>query len=268
LIAPLAYSMNKNTFQLLCTDFDGTLYSESQSPRIPEKLINLIQELKSQGVVWMVNTGRDLEYLLESLVEHSKGVMPDYIGAVEREVFIHQSGAYHPVDHWNQHSKAVHKTLFQRHSPLMLEVSEWISSRFEAEVFEDPHSPVCLIAQNNEDADQIHSFVNSKLKDYSELAWVRNDIYARFSHAHIHKGTILNEVAKLHQFPTTDVVVAGDHFNDIPMLSRKFAHHLLAPSNAIPAVRDHLALNAGFISDYEAGEGVWDGLRMLIENRI
>ena len=61
--------MTKNSIYLLCTDFDGTLYSESHSPRIPEKLIEMIQELRKQGMLWMVNTGRDLEYLLESLVE-------------------------------------------------------------------------------------------------------------------------------------------------------------------------------------------------------
>lgn len=260
--------MNKKTLQLICTDFDGTLYTESQSPRIPAKLIQLIQELKDQGVIWMVNTGRDLDYLLESLVQHSDGVMPDYIGAVEREVFIHRSGDYLPVDHWNQHSKTVHKALFQKHTPLMAEVTQWINSRFKAEVYEDPHSPVCLIANNNEDADLIHSFVNSKLQEHSDLAWVRNDIYARFSHAGIHKGTILNEVAKIHQLPTSGVVAIGDHFNDIPMLDRRFAEHLIAPSNAIPEVRKHLNLKAGYISQFEAGIGVLEGLTFLLENEI
>lgn len=216
-------------------------------------------------MIWMVNTGRGLDFLLESLLEHSQGVLPDYIGAVEREVFVHQSGAYHPVEHWNQHSKSVHQTLFQRHSPLMEEVAEWITSRFQAEVYADPHSPVCLIAQNNEDADQIHSFVDTKLKDYSELAWVRNDIYARFSHANIHKGTILNEVAKIHQCPISGIVAAGDHFNDIPMLNKQFAGHLWAPSNAIPEVHEHLNNQDGFISDFAAGNGVLDGLVKLLE---
>ena len=260
--------MTKNSIYLLCTDFDGTLYSESHSPRIPEKLIEMIQELRKQGMLWMVNTGRDLEYLLESLVEHSSGVMPDYIGVVEREVFKYKSGEYHPVNHWNQHSRAAHETLFERHSPLMREVSEWISSQFQAEVYEDLHSPVCLIAKNNDDADQIHSFVNSKLKDFSDLAWVRNDVYARFSHANIHKGTILNEVSKLHKLHATGIIAAGDHFNDIPMLNRRFANHLVAPSNAIPEVQDHIARNNGYISHFEAGHGVLDGLRVLLEKEF
>jgi hydroxymethylpyrimidine pyrophosphatase-like HAD family hydrolase len=124
---------------------------------------------------------------------------------------------------------------------------------------------VCLIAKNNEDADQIHSFVNSKLKDFSDLAWVRNDVYARFSHAEIHKGTILNEVSRLHKLPTTGIIAAGDHFNDIPMLNRRFAKYLVTPSNAIPEVQDHITRNNGYISHFEAGHGVLDGLRVLLK---
>ncbi len=258
--------MNKNSIQLLCTDFDGTLYSESDEPRIPKGLIQLIAELKSNGTIWMVNTGRELEYLLESLLPHSQNVLPDFVGVVEREVFTHQSGSFHPLEHWNQHSRAIHDSLFERHTSLMLEVSEWINNRFEAQVYEDLYSPVCLIARNNEDADQIHSFVDSKLANHNELAWVRNDIYARFSHSDIHKGTILQEVAKLHHIPKAGIVAIGDHFNDIPMLNREFAEHLLAPSNAIPDVRKHLENHGGYISAYETGEGVLDGLKRILNS--
>ncbi|HAO66909.1 MAG TPA: HAD family phosphatase, partial [Verrucomicrobiales bacterium] len=58
------------------------------------------------------------------------------------------------------------------------------------------------------------------------------------------------------------------HFNDIPMLNRRFANHLVAPSNAIPAVKDHIARNNGYISNFEAGHGVLDGLRVLLENEF
>jgi len=52
------------------------------------------------------------------------------------------------------------------------------------------------------------------------------------------------------------------------MLDRRFANHLVAPSNAIPEVQDHIARNNGYISHFEAGHGVLDGLRALLEKEF
>lgn len=252
--------MSLDAIRLLCTDFDGTLYSEDMSPRIPLALIDCIGTMQEKGTLWMVNTGRDRDFLMESLVEHSEGLLPDYIGVVEREVYTHQSGEYHPVEDWNTHSQSVHQDLFDKHSHLMLEVSDWINGRFDAHVYEDKHSPVCLIARCNEDADQIHRFVDEILEQHSDLAWVRNDIYARFSHASIHKGTLVAEIAKKHQIEKNQILVAGDHFNDIPMLDPRVAHYMVAPGNSIPTVIEHVRKHQGQIATKPAGHGVLECL--------
>lgn len=255
--------MSLDTIRLLCTDFDGTLYSETMSPRIPPGLIDCISSMQKNGTLWMINTGRDRDFLLESLLEHNEGLLPDYIGVVEREVYTLRSDTYHPVLDWNKHSQSVHQALFDKHSNLMLEVSEWISGRFDAHVYEDKHSPVCLIARCNEDADQIHRFVDEKLRYHNDLAWVRNDIYARFSHSSIHKGTLVGEIAKRHHISREQILVAGDHFNDIPMLHPDIAHHLVAPGNSIPAVIDHVTRHEGTIASKPAGNGILEYLQGL-----
>ena len=252
--------MSLETIRLLCTDFDGTLYSEDMSPRIPPGLIDCIGSMQRNGPLWMINTGRDREFLLESLLEHNEGLIPDYIGVVEREVYAHQSGRFHPVEDWNIHSQSVHQALFDKHSCLMLEVIEWINDRFDAHVYEDRHSPVCLIARCNEDADQIHHYIDQRLQQHSDLAWVRNDIYARFSHSAIHKGTLVKEVARKHSIDRRQIVVAGDHFNDIPMLNPDVAHHMIAPGNSIPAVIDHVTKLHGSIAAKPAGHGLLEYL--------
>jgi len=211
----------------------------------------------------MVNTGRDRDFLMESLIEHSDGLLPDYIGVVEREVYAHDSGAYLPMEHWNQASRERHSRLFDQHAGLIEEVAHWIRSSFTAEVYEDAHSPVCIIARNNEDADHIHAYVDQVLEPHQQLAWVRNDIYARFGHSEIHKGSILEKVADQHGIGPTQIAVAGDHFNDLPMLDRRYASHLIAPSNSIPEVREHMRLIGGLLSPLEAGHGVLDGLTSL-----
>ena len=254
-------NMSLDAIRLLCTDFDGTLYSENMSPRIPPDLIDCIGNMQQNGTIWMVNTGRDRDFLLESLLAHNDGLLPDYIGVVEREVYRHHSGDFNPVHDWNSHSQSVHQALFDKHSSLMIEVSDWINDRFDAHVYEDKHSPVCLIARCNEDADQIHRFVDEKLKQHKDLAWVRNDIYARFSHASIHKGTLVGEIAKLHQIDRDQILVAGDHFNDIPMLDPLVAQYLVAPGNSIPTVIDHVRKNKGWIASQPAGHGLLECLR-------
>lgn len=259
------YIMSLKNIRLLCTDFDGTLYSETMSPRIPSGLIDCIGSMQQNGTLWMINTGRDREFLLESLLEHNEGLLPDYIGVVEREVYTLQSNAYHPVHDWNSHSKSIHTALFKKYSSLMLEVSEWINGEFDAHVYEDKHSPVCLIARCNEDADLIHRFVDEKLRAHTDLAWVRNDIYARFSHASIHKGTLVGEIAKRHQISRDQILVAGDHFNDIPMLHPNVAQHLIAPGNSIPAVMEHVMRHEGKIASQPAGDGVLECLRQFDE---
>ena len=53
--------------QLISTDFDGTLFSEFQTPPIPKQLQALIGELQGRGVKWVINTGRDMSSLMEAL---------------------------------------------------------------------------------------------------------------------------------------------------------------------------------------------------------
>src|SRR6266853_2032607 len=51
--------------------------------------------------------------------------------------------------------------------------------------------PDCLVAANNEDADAIQAFLEDYLQSMPELAFVRNGVYARFSHTAYNKGTAL-----------------------------------------------------------------------------
>ena len=60
-------------------------------------------------------------------------------------------------------------------------------------------------------------------------------------------------------------LAAGDHYNDLPMLSALYARHLLAPANAIEPVRDAVLSQGGFVSQALCGQGVLDGLRRLLE---
>ena len=45
---------------------------------------------------------------------------------------------------------------------------------------------------------------------------VRNDVYARFSHAAYNKGTALAELTRRLGLHSRTVFAAGDHLNDLP----------------------------------------------------
>lgn len=250
--------------KLLSTDFDGTVFAEFEQPPVPRKLQELIASLQARGVCWVINTGRDMAALMESLGRSHLTVRPDYLVLVEREIYQHDHGRYVSVDPWNQRCREDHRQLFQgvrRDLPALI---HWIRQRFDATLYEDAYSPLCMIAANSQEADAIVGHLEAYARSVPGLTLVRNDVYARFSHAAYSKGTALGEIQRLLQLDPESTVAAGDHFNDLPMLSRQHAHHLLAPANAIEPVRQAVLSQGGYVSQAVVGQGVLEGLRRIL----
>ena len=246
--------------RLISTDFDGTLFAEFENPPISRRLEDLLRDLQARGAAWVINTGRDMSSLMEALARSQISIQPDYLVLVEREIYRHDGVRYAPVETWNDACAREHTELFARVRPAVSELTEWINSRFRATVYEDAYSPFCLIAGNNGDADVIHERLNSFCARFPQLAVVRNDVYARFSHAAYNKGTALGELTRRHALTAGEVFAAGDHLNDLPMLTANYARWLAAPHNAIEPVKEVVTRQRGFVSRLTHGEGVADGL--------
>ena len=60
------------------------------------------------------------------------------------------------------------------------------------------------------------------------------------------------------------VLAAGDHLNDLPMLRRERADWLVAPANAVPAVKAAVWSQGGFVSGRPHGHGVGEGLALAL----
>src|SRR5690349_13340464 len=83
-----SYKMPVNSpIKLISTDFDGTVHTDFESPPVPRELEILIGSLQKRGVIWVINTGRDLTSLLETLTKAGLSVRPDYVVVVEREIY-------------------------------------------------------------------------------------------------------------------------------------------------------------------------------------
>lgn len=250
--------------KLISTDFDGTIFAEFETPPIPPGLTELIGRLQARGAKWVINTGREMSSLMEALGRARIHIQPDYLVLVEREIYERQGGRFVGVSPWNDTCANDHQALFIRVHSDVATLAHWVNSRFEASVYQDPHSPLCVIAANNGDMDEIHARLDEYALTVPQLTVVRNDVYARFSHAAYNKGTALAEITRLTGFSRDHVFVAGDHLNDLPMLTRDFARFIATPANAVPAVRVAVELCGGFQSRLAQGHGVRDALAYFL----
>jgi HAD superfamily hydrolase (TIGR01484 family) len=254
--------------KLISTDFDGTLFAESDTPPIPAQLIELISRLQSHGAKWVINTGRDMSSLLESLGQSHIHAQPDYLVLVEREIHKRCGSRYVSVAGWNDRCSREQAELFRRVRVDIPELVEWVHRRFEVNLYEDAFSPLCVIAANNGDMDEIHGRLEEYCLAVPELMVVRNDVYARFSHRAYNKGTALAEITRILKLSREQVFAVGDHLNDLPMLSKAHAEFIAAPANAVREVRDSVRQQGGFVCRLSGGKGVCEALEFFLGDHL
>jgi len=265
--------MEKNTelsvpLGLIVTDFDGTIHTEATVPPISKQFQEIIADLQSQGVKWMINTGRDLPGLLEELARARCQVKPDFLGLVEREIYVLKANQYVSVADWNKRCARDQSAAFAKLKPFIPSMFAWVEERFQATVYSDSWSPFCVIAESNHDADQIMDYLQQYCQMFPELSLVRNDVYARFSHAAYHKGSVMAEVTKRLGLAPNQVLAAGDHWNDLPMLSRNHAHWLVAPANAVASVKECVEQQGGYVAKAFWSDGVAEGIIAALETSV
>ena len=253
--------------QLISTDFDGTLFAEFENPPVPQSLQDIIAGLQAQGAKWVINTGRELSSLMEAIGRAHLSVKPDYLVLVEREIYVHDNLKYVGIPEWNNACAVAHEDVFKRVRPDISFLTDWISKRFSATIYEDLYSPFCLIAEKTRDAEIIHEFLDEYCRRIPGLTVVRNDVYARFSHVKYNKGTALQELARRLQVARDYIFAAGDHLNDLPMLSTEYVTYMAAPANAIESVKETVRRQNGFISTKKCGHGVAEGLAHFLNRR-
>lgn len=259
--------MKSLPLKLISTDFDGTIFAEFENPPISLRFQQLIADLQSRGAKWVINTGRDMSGLMEALGRARIPIQPDFLVLVEREIHVHDGVRYAGLDPWNSECARAHREIFARVRADLPRLTEWVNARYRATVYEDPYSPFCLIAGNLGDAEAINAFLESYARTIPNLTVVRNDVYTRFSHAAYNKGTALAELSRRLGIDASAVFAAGDHLNDIPMLSRSCANFLATPSNAIPPVKTLVRDQGGHVSPRPSGEGVAEALELILKGQ-
>jgi len=248
--------------RLISTDFDGTIHdSASHTISIAPEFLEWIAVAQQNDVKWVINTGRMLEDVLSFLGSKKLITYPDYIVSVEREIHHRNDGKYLSHELWNDTCHADHKALFQTSSDSISQIRQWLISNFKAQIYEDPWSPLCIIASHLDEADQIHASVLEKFEPIPRLCLVRNSVYFRFAHEDYSKGTALSEIARLLGVQKNEIFAAGDHYNDFSMLNGTHAQWVAAPSNAIPEIKECVHKVGGYVAQRPLAWGVLEGLK-------
>jgi HAD superfamily hydrolase (TIGR01484 family) len=249
--------------RLISTDFDGTIHTDFADAPVPLALQRKLGELQAKGVLWVINTGRDLSSLMEGIGRSHLRVMPDYVVTVEREIHRHDGGHYQSVEPWNSRCLQDHAAVFGERAADILALMRSLEKRFDAAFYNDNWSPLCAIARSNAQMDAIQAELDAYCREAADLVAVRNDVYVRLSHRAYSKGTALQEIQRLSGLGAAQTLAAGDHLNDLPMLRPEVARWLVTPANGLPPVKAQVAAHGGFLASELCGDGVLEGLTKL-----
>lgn len=271
--------------KLLSTDFDGTLVDHFAQPPVAPELIELFRDLQRHGVLWAVNTGRDLGHITHGLSEFAFPIKPDFVLTSERDVFrrtstraaggsendeVENSGngsEWEPYGDWNERCAMAHDELFEKARPLLEKVLTFIERETRAQAIHEDARPIGLIAQNEEEMDRIVAFIELAREELPLFSFQRNTQYLRFCHADYSKGAALGELGRLTGIARDEIFAVGDHHNDIPMLDGRFARWIACPGNSADAVKETVIGAGGYVAQAACSRGVAEALRHFCEER-
>lgn len=249
--------------KLLSTDFDGTLVDHWAQPPVVPELFELFGRMQKNGVLWAVNTGRDLGHITHGLSEFGFPIQPDFVLTSERDIFRPRPGnqGWEPFGDWNERCAHAHDELFAAAQPLLAKVLGFLEKETGAQPIWDCGQPVGLIAQDEPEMDRIVAFLEIAREELPAFSFQRNTQYLRFCHADYSKGAALGELARLCGIPREEIFAAGDHHNDLPMLDGKFARWIACPANSAAAVVETVRAAGGYVARGACSEGVVEALR-------
>jgi hydroxymethylpyrimidine pyrophosphatase-like HAD family hydrolase len=247
--------------KLLSMDFDGTLVDHFERPAVVPGLIARLRELRAAGVLWAINTGRDLGHIVHGLDEFGFPVQPDFVLTSERDLFHRlDGGGWQPYGDWNERCAQAHDDLYAQAQPVLGRILEFLEKETSAQAIWDQSRPVGLVAEKEGEMDRIVAFLEKAREEMPTFAYQRNTRYVRFCHADYSKGAVLGELARLIGVGREEIFACGDHHNDIPMLDGKFAQWVACPGNSAEATKETVLHAGGYVARGVASMGTLEGL--------
>ena len=248
--------------RLLSTDFDGTLIGHQPDARTAKSLFDALTSLRQSGGIWAINTGRQLWFALEGLEQAHLPHDPDYVLSSEKDIYRRvEEGSWEAFGDWNAKTEKQTLDLFGRAEHVFRAIERLTTAEEGIEVLYENGRLAGLMTADSSMMDRTAELVREVAADLPEFSFNRNDVWMRFTHREIHKGSSLTELGRFLGIPREEVLAIGDHHNDIPMLDGSAAGMVACPSNAVREVQEIVSRNKGYVSPYPWGEGVADAIR-------
>jgi hydroxymethylpyrimidine pyrophosphatase-like HAD family hydrolase len=252
---------------LLSTDFDGTLIGFSSDGVCGGAFAEVLTEHRRHGGLWAINTGRSLQHAIDGLARFGAPSLPDFLLTNEREVFRRcREGQWEAHGDWNEHCTRQHDALHEKSLEVIRRIEALLAEFPGSQIISENGRSAGLITANEEQMEQVASELPSLARDLPEFSFQRNTIYLRFCHVNYDKGSALAELCRLEGIQTANVFCAGDHMNDLSMLTPERAGMLACPSNAIPQIQEAVLQGGGYVAKARYGDGVAEGILHHAEN--
>ncbi|MEM1295982.1 MAG: HAD family hydrolase [Verrucomicrobiota bacterium] len=253
---------NHSPSLILSLDFDGTTVDPIGNPPVHGFLIDTLRRLRNAGAVWVVNTGRTLEFTEEGLLWCQIPFPPDYLIVEETCLLESQGEDWVDVNDWNMRRAFACREMVYHAPEFFQSVQEFVETKTAATFIEKVHAPHEIIATTEAEMDSICEVIERHREAHpdTDIHYERNTIYLRFAHRDFNKGTSLAELGRHLGIGPEHIFAAGDNYNDLPKLDREIAAHLACPANSIPAVKEAIRSNEGYVASSEYGKGVAEAL--------
>ena len=248
--------------RLLSTDFDGTLIGHEPDARTAASLAGALSDLRAAGAVWAVNTGRQLWFALEGLEHAHLPHDPEFVLSSEKDIYRRvEAGSWEAFGDWNARTEERTSDLFGRARHVLHAIAEMAAREDGIEMLYEHGRIAGLMTPDAATMDVVAARIVEVAADVPEFSFNRNDVWMRFAHREIHKGSSLAELARQLGIPRDEVLAIGDHHNDIPMLDGSAAAMVACPGNAVDEVKRVVRSRGGYVSPHPWGEGVADAIR-------
>jgi HAD superfamily hydrolase (TIGR01484 family) len=246
--------------QILCFDFDGTLVEHGGDPEFHPELRERIRAFRAKGALFVINTGRTLRETIQGIGSHGLLIVPDFIVAAERDIYVEKGGQWKDFGKWNKVARKVHEKFLTEHKRFFAHLTNQLKLYTKARFLRDDSGDTGIVSATSEEMDGIVTYLEQHLARLPGLGWQRNGIYLRFMHRDHNKGSALRELAQQVGASPSTIFAAGDNFNDLSMLQTSVARHIACPSNSIPEVLDHVRNQGGFLASRPASQGMIEAL--------
>ena len=155
-----------NVRGILSFDFDGTLFLPENEVVLEPVFYETIENLRQDGWLWAINTGRSLLNMLEGFEQSRFPFSPDFLVAREREIYTPSDiyGRWKRVEDWHVNYMSDTAHFMKESADFIGLMKQYIENETAAQWIEEEGDPAGIIASSEEEMVMIAEFVEEQGK--------------------------------------------------------------------------------------------------------